>query len=190
MALTYEPFDTITVSKVNEKLGGGIEAVNREISNLEAKISALKSKIPTNAATQDYVNTKVADYLPLSGGTLTGEINANNHRIYGLPMPITDTDAVNKQYVDNKTTIITNIVRFPIETINAYGDFHEVLPLPAPIPLNKFISASFASNTGLMCSYSLSVNDNKEIEHLDIMAHNFTSTNITTRISVLWQVYS
>lgn len=38
MALTYEPFDTVTVSKLNEKLGGGVEAINGEISDLEAKI--------------------------------------------------------------------------------------------------------------------------------------------------------
>ncbi len=38
MSLTYEPFDTITVSKVNEKLGGGVEKLNRELSDLENKI--------------------------------------------------------------------------------------------------------------------------------------------------------
>lgn len=31
MALTYEPFDTITVSKVNEKLGG-VEKLNQELN--------------------------------------------------------------------------------------------------------------------------------------------------------------
>lgn len=38
MSLTYEPFDTITVSKVNEKLGGGVEKLNQELSDLETKI--------------------------------------------------------------------------------------------------------------------------------------------------------
>lgn len=38
MALTYEPFDTITVSKVNEKLGGGVEKLNQELDDLEGKI--------------------------------------------------------------------------------------------------------------------------------------------------------
>jgi len=31
MALTYEPFDTITVSKVNEKLGGAQKQLMRNL---------------------------------------------------------------------------------------------------------------------------------------------------------------
>lgn len=46
MALTYEPFDTITVSKVNEKLGGGVEKLNQELN----------------------------DYLLLSGGEMVGDL--------------------------------------------------------------------------------------------------------------------
>lgn len=54
MALTYEPFDTITVSKVNEKLGGGVEKLNQEFNG----------------------------YLPLNGGTLTGDLNLNANSLY------------------------------------------------------------------------------------------------------------
>lgn len=215
MALTYEPFDTVTVSKLNEKLGGGIEAINGEISALEAKIpkiflatttytaptpeqrtytidktyeeclaayrngywlllntpdgaylplqrvlvgnsggqivwsgfnvcdaafvtyenryqiatldnennftydrntlvegvnptypnqmankkyvdtsiSTLQSKIPTNAATQDYVNTTVANYLPLSGGTLTGNLTISKDFNSGIVF--SDGDGIN-----------------------------------------------------------------------------------------------
>ena len=46
-------------------------------------------------------NTK----LPLSGGTITGNINVNNNKITGLPSPEQDTDAVPKSFVD--TAFIT-----------------------------------------------------------------------------------
>lgn len=167
--------------------GGGIEAINREISDLEAKISALESKIPTNVATQDYVNTKVANYLPLSGGTLMGEINANNHRIYGLPTPVSDTDAVNKKYVDDKIGITTQTYRLSQRTITANHSFNGTLNVN--IPLNKFIGVYFASNTSLLYSYSLSVNNN-EVDAIYIIAHNHTSFDITANISCMVQYYA
>lgn len=66
MALTYEPFNTITVSKVNEKLGGGVEKLNQEFSQ----------------------------YLPLSGGTMTGSINMNGQKITHLADGKSNSDAV------------------------------------------------------------------------------------------------
>lgn len=190
MALTYEPFDTITVSKVNEKLGGGTEAINEEISSLESKISTLASKIPANAATQDYVNTKVADYLPLSGGTLTGDINANNRRIYGLPAPISDTDIANKQYVDSRLTITTQSYRIPLTTVKANHSFHMTVTFPFVIPLNKFIGVYFTLETGLFCNCSISVNNNNEVDAAYIAAYNFTSSDIRTPIPFNVQSYA
>jgi hypothetical protein len=194
MALTYEPFDTITVSKVNEKLGGGTEAINEELSNLkgyvDASISNLESKIPTNAATQDYVNTTVANYLPLSGGTLTGDINANNRRIYGLPTPISDTDIVNKQYMDSRLTITTQTRQLPQRTIKANRSFNATVTLSVIVPLNKFIGVYSTSNSGLLCNYNLSVNNNNEVEAIYITAYNPESFDITATISFIVQYYA
>lgn len=38
--------------------------------------------------------------LPLSGGTMTGDIDMNENTISGLPLPETDNEAANKAYVD------------------------------------------------------------------------------------------
>lgn len=39
--------------------------------------------------------------LPLSGGTMTGDINMASHKITGLVAPTSESEAVNKGYVDN-----------------------------------------------------------------------------------------
>lgn len=39
-------------------------------------------------------------FLPLSGGTMTGNIDMNDNTISGLPAPQTDDEAANKAYVD------------------------------------------------------------------------------------------
>lgn len=66
---------------------------------------------PTNdshAATKKYVDDKVGTfpnvtgYLPLSGGTMTGNVNLNNKVISNVPTPVANSDAVNKKYVDDK----------------------------------------------------------------------------------------
>jgi len=45
-------------------------------------------------------------YLPLAGGTMTGNINMNNNKIINLPLPIQNNDAVNKVYVDDKEKLL------------------------------------------------------------------------------------
>lgn len=69
--------------------------------------------VPTKVSelTDDVVKGK---YLPLTGGTMTGNININNKTITNLKTPTVDTEAANKKYVDDQiaansssTTIIT-----------------------------------------------------------------------------------
>ena len=69
--------------------------------------------VPTKVSelTDDVVKGK---YLPLTGGTMTGNININNKTITNLKTPTADTEAANKKYVDDQiaansssTTIIT-----------------------------------------------------------------------------------
>lgn len=166
---------------------GGVEAINREISNLEAKIAALEFKIPTNVATQDYVNTKVANYLPLSGGILTGNLNANNHYVHGLLTPIGSTDATSKWYVDKKLTIMTQTFRLPQRNITANHSFNGTLNID--ISLNKFIGVVFSSNTELLYSYNLSVNESL-IDSIYVTAYNYTSFDTIATISCMVQYYA
>lgn len=69
--------------------------------------------VPTKVSelTDDVISGK---YLPLTGGTMTGNININNKTITNLKTPTADTEAANKKYVDDQiaansssTTIIT-----------------------------------------------------------------------------------
>lgn len=57
--------------------------------------------VPTKVSelTDDVISGK---YLPLAGGTMTGNININNKTITNLKTPTADTDAANKHYVDSK----------------------------------------------------------------------------------------
>lgn len=48
------------------------------------------------------VNNKFNNYLPLSGGTMNGEINMSNKKITNLPNPSSGTDACNLQTVQSR----------------------------------------------------------------------------------------
>ena len=56
--------------------------------------------VPTKLSdlTDDVINGK---YLPLTGGTMAGNININNKTITNLKTPTADTEAANKKYVDD-----------------------------------------------------------------------------------------
>ena len=75
------------------------------------------SNLPTpsanaDAATKKYVDDAISggitpptgDYLPLSGGQMSGNIDMDSNRITSLGAPTAGTDAVNKDYVDSAVT--------------------------------------------------------------------------------------
>jgi len=47
-----------------------------------------------HAANQGWTNTRVGTRLPLSGGTMTGDIDLDGNTLTGLPDPVADTDGV------------------------------------------------------------------------------------------------
>ena len=70
--------------------------------------------VPTKVSelTDDVVKGK---YLPLTGGTMTGNININNKTITNLKTPTADTEAANKKYVDDsKSSIVGTSTTYPI----------------------------------------------------------------------------
>lgn len=158
--------------------GGDIEAINREISNLEAKIATLESKIPTNAATQDYVDTKVANYLPLEGGNMRGHIHMGNRRIEGLLTPTDSTEAAHKQYVDDnkgdKILIYTMAVSFFVESHSGDSTFQS-FPGSFEIPLNKYLGCYFSTEESQMVMLAgrpAQLNNMSNIVAMDITCYN------------------
>lgn len=65
--------------------------------------------VPTKVSelTDDVVSGK---YLPLTGGTMTGNININNKTITNLKTPTASTEAANKKYVDDQIAANDHIV--------------------------------------------------------------------------------
>jgi len=59
-------------------------------------------------ADQQYVNRKVNTRLPLSGGTMTGDINMSDKKITNVAEPTSDKDATNKKYI---TDTLGNYIR-------------------------------------------------------------------------------
>lgn len=53
------------------------------------------------------INSSLANYLLLSGGTMTGAINMATNKVTNLGTPTDASDAVTKSYVDNINTSIT-----------------------------------------------------------------------------------
>ena len=68
-----------------------------------------KPTLPTKLSdlTDDVVSGK---YLPLTGGTMTGNIDANSKTITNLKTPTADTEAANKKYVDDQIAANDHIV--------------------------------------------------------------------------------
>lgn len=60
----------------------------------------------------DRMNGQVDDFvvgtgfLPTVGGTMTGAINMNKQKVYGIPAPAAEDEASNKKYVDDTATQI------------------------------------------------------------------------------------
>jgi len=77
----------------------GDTTVNGNITSSNAPVNS------THVTNKQYVDSK---FLPISGGTLTGNVSANTNRIYATNAPITSSELTNKQYVDSVVANATN----------------------------------------------------------------------------------
>lgn len=114
-AATKEYVDTaiadIPTGDYLEKSGGtmtgAIDMGNHEITGVKEPGN------DTDAATKKYVDARIAnldipepdltDYLPLAGGTMTGNIDAGGNTVTGVKLPVNGTDVVTKEYFDRYT---------------------------------------------------------------------------------------
>jgi hypothetical protein len=69
---------------------------NNKLINLAAPVAN------SDGANKQYVDNKAALYLPLSGGSVTGNILMNNNTVTNLDEPVNNSDAATKQYVDSQ----------------------------------------------------------------------------------------
>ena len=58
------------------------------------------------------VTKEFLKYLPLSGGTMTGEINLGGKKLLGVAYPTALTHGANKEYVDSKTSSLVIVSNF------------------------------------------------------------------------------
>ena len=69
-------------------------AIQKEVQDRKTAISGIQTEI-------DGVTGDLSGYLPLTGGTMTGNIDMTGHGIYNLPVPTNGGDAASKTYVDD-----------------------------------------------------------------------------------------
>ena len=75
-------------------------AIQKEVQDRKTAISGIQTEI-------DGVTGDLSGYLPLTGGTMTGNIDMTGHVIYNLPVPTNGGDAASKTYVDNVISGLT-----------------------------------------------------------------------------------
>lgn len=66
--------------------------------------------VALGAATKSYVDSVQGTGLPLSGGTMQGDINMNSHAIVNLPAPSVGSNPATKTYADSLITSPTAIL--------------------------------------------------------------------------------
>ena len=96
------------LNNVNQSQTNNLTSVNNTI---QGQISTLATTSFVNAVNQTQsanlsaVNTSICslfpNYLPLAGGTMTGQINAGGINISNVLSPVASTDAATKGYVDS-----------------------------------------------------------------------------------------
>jgi hypothetical protein len=86
---------------LNDKLIPGLD----QIVDVEALLDGIIDKTLTQedkAADAKSVGDELKKMLLKSGDTMTGSLNMNGFSVTNLPSPVSDRDAVRKDYVDNK----------------------------------------------------------------------------------------
>ncbi len=117
-------------------------------------------------ATKEYLNqvAKIlnglfsADGGSISGGNLSGNLNVNSHRLYGLPAPQKNDDAASKEYADTKLSKTGGTMTGPISMNKNY-----VQNLPTPVADNdaatkKYVDASIQDikgSVGVLKNYTV-----------------------------------
>ena len=171
--------------------GGTLDMGSHRISNLAAPSAS------SDAATKGFVTTSIANLLPTTGGTLTGDLNflnthtitnlgsldLGNNKITSVGTPTVSTDAVNKLYVDNSTLIynaVSKLTDTSVQTTTSYTTTTAVVTGTGPYTVQFTIpTQATAPATGV--GYTVSGNSKIEFNGTYI-----ATLSTTTSISLTY----
>ena len=102
------------ISRLGDSMSGILDMQNNRI------IQVSTPSLGTDAVNKNYVDnyvasytaSQLANYLPLTGGNLTGTLDLGNNNITSVADPINPTDATNRQWVESYVT--SSITSLPI----------------------------------------------------------------------------
>ena len=97
--------DAATKGYVDTEISGLVDSAPAALNTLNELAAALGD----DASFSTTVTNSIAAKLPLAGGTMTGDINANSNTVSGLKAPSSANDATTKTYVDTADALKLNL---------------------------------------------------------------------------------
>ena len=119
--------DAATKGYVDTEVSGLVDSAPAALNTLNELAAALGD----DASFSTTVTNSIAAKLPLAGGTMTGDINANSNTVSGLKAPSASNDATTKTYVDTADALKLNLSGGTLSGNIAMGD-NKVTGLAAP----------------------------------------------------------
>ena len=106
------------------------------------------------------LDTTVAEYLPLKGGTMTGQIDMGSNKITTSYNAIDTTDVVNKQYVDNQNAMNLKISGVTPMAGNLNMANHNITNLISPTSDLDAVNKQYVDSAiGNITSFSVDPNE-------------------------------
>ena len=119
--------DAATKGYVDTEVSGLVDSAPSTLNTLNELAAALGD----DASFSTTVTNSIAAKLPLAGGTMTGDINANSNTVSGLKAPSGANDATTKTYVDTADALKLNLSGGTLSGNIAMGD-NKITGLAAP----------------------------------------------------------
>lgn len=132
----FDKAPNIIKTYLNETL---IPEVEAKFGSLDAWVSAADTKINSFVAG--------SGFLPTAGGIMEGPIDMGSQKITGLVTPAANTDAANKQYVDEEITDVATQAASQAKTYTDGRDALYAVTLTASGWSNKYQTVAVATST-------------------------------------------
>ena len=146
--------DAATKGYVDTEVSGLVDSAPSTLNTLNELAAALGD----DASFSTTITNSIAAKLPLAGGTMTGDIDANSNTVSGLKAPSSANDATTKTYVDTADALKLNLSGGTLSGNLAMGD-NKVTGLAAPTADNdaarkKYVDDIAGSGTAAATSAS------------------------------------